>query len=78
MKLILLLESIAREKQNSLVLRICVAMRIGTPGMRVYNSPVFSLVYVGEEVSRCKEERKQQQEEYAPIFYQSSQSAAKV
>lgn len=50
MKLILLLEGSAGEKQNGLELRICMVMRLGTPGMRVYNSPVFSLVYVGEEV----------------------------
>ena len=59
------LESVVREQLESLVLHVCVAVRLRTPGMGVHNPAGFPLMDVGKEVGRCEKERKQQQQQSA-------------
>ena len=77
MKAFLRLESAVRELLENLALRVCVAVRLRTPGMGVHNPARLTLMDVGKEVGRCEEERKQQQRQRARKFRQFSQNGGK-
>lgn len=77
MKAFLRLESTVREQLENLALRVCVAVRLRTPGMGVHNPARLTLMDVGKEVGRCEEERKQQQRQRARKFRQFSQNGGK-
>ena len=77
MKAFLRLESAVREQLENLALRVCVAVRLRTPGMGVHNPARLTLMDVGKEVGRCEEERKQQQRQRARKFHQFSQNGGK-